>query len=183
MSLVDWCCSYSHNNSSKSLKNKLHSLSVRRTSQRSLPSAIRHLADMDRYLVSKSLAVTRDRLGPNLLTRIFLCWSWKLLVRELIWKSESVDSEATVFVEAICRCSFKTDCNVEVEKLNALTLNENRWIENNVVKVGKLMVLMLRNICWSRYQVVDFDLYFLSWILLQFGYHNRLGMQKHRTFF
>ena len=76
-----------------------------------------------------------------------------------------------VFVEAICRCSFKTDCNVEVEKLNALTLNENRWIENNVVKVDKLMVLMLRNICWIRYQVVDFDIYFLSWILLQFGYH------------
>ena len=78
-----------------------------------------------------------------------------------------------VFVEAICRCSFQTDCNVEVEKLNALTLNENRWIENNVVKVDKLMVLMLRNICWSRYQVVDFDIYFLSWILLQFGYHIR----------
>ena len=77
-----------------------------------------------------------------------------------------------VFVEAICRCSFKTDCNVEVEKLNALTLNENGWIENNVVKVDKLMVLMLRNICWSRYQVVDFDIYFLSWILLQFGYHS-----------
>ena len=31
MSLVDWCCSYSHNNSSKSVKNKLHSLSLPRT--------------------------------------------------------------------------------------------------------------------------------------------------------
>ena len=82
-----------------------------------------------------------------------------------------------VFVEAICRCSFKTDCNAEVEKLNALTLNKNRWIENNVLKVDKLMVLMLRNICWIRYQVADFDIYFLSWILLQFDYHSCEGFR------
>ena len=82
-----------------------------------------------------------------------------------------------VFVEAICRCSFKTDCNAEVEKLNALTLNKNRWIENNVLKIDKLMVLMLRNICWIRYQVADFDIYFLSWILLQFDYHSYEGFR------
>ena len=55
-------------------------------------------AHMDRYLVSKSLAVTRGQLGPNLLTRIIVCWSWKLFVRDLIWKSERVDSEATWFL-------------------------------------------------------------------------------------
>ena len=67
MSFVDSCCSYSHNNSSKFVKNKLHSLSVPWTSQRSLPSAI---LLMDRYLVPKSLTETKGQHGPTLFCKL-----------------------------------------------------------------------------------------------------------------
>ena len=66
MSFVDRCCSYSLNNSSKSVKNKLHWLFISFWSScvtsRSLPSAI---LLSDKFSSPQTLSVETGQLGPN----------------------------------------------------------------------------------------------------------------------
>ena len=109
------------------------------------------------------LQVRRSNKGP---IPEPICWHEVLVVDlESFWFVTNLQIRKCgswskrVFVEPICRCSFKT----------MMRLNENRCIENKVVKVDRLKQLILRNVCWIRYQVVDFDIYFLPWILLQFN--------------
>ena len=75
MSFVDRCYSYSLNNSSKSVKNKLHwpfiSFWLACVTSRSLPSAI---LLSNKFSSPQTLSVETGQLGPNLLTRILSCW-------------------------------------------------------------------------------------------------------------
>ena len=77
MSCVDRCCSYSLNNSSKSVKNKLHWLFISFWSacvtSLSLLSAI---LPSDKFSSPQTLSVETGQLGPNLLTRILSRWPW-----------------------------------------------------------------------------------------------------------
>lgn len=114
MSFAHWCCSYSLNNSSKSLKNKLQWLFILFWSacvtSRSLPSAI---LPSDKFSSLQTLSVETGQLGPNLLTRIFLLltrtlsrWSWQVLGSWNLDVRKCLSSSKYIFFELIFFCWF-----------------------------------------------------------------------------
>ena len=101
MSFFDRCCSYSLNNSSKSVKYKLHWLFISFWSACVTPLPHDHCRPPSAILLSdkfsspQTLSVETGQLGPNLLTWILSCWHefWVVdldrfqVIENWIWES------------------------------------------------------------------------------------------------
>ena len=131
MSFVDRCCSYSLNNSSKSVKNKLHWLFISFWSacvtSRSLPSAI---LLSDKFSSPQTLSVETGQLGPNLLTRILSRWSWQVLGSWKLDMSKCLSSRKETFFELIFALILRLIAMLKLRR-------ENCWTKNKVVEVDR----------------------------------------------
>ena len=146
MSFFDRCCSYSLNNSSKSVKYKLHWLFISFWSayvtSRSLPSAI---LLSDKFSSPQTLLVETGQLGHNLLTRILSCWSWQVLGSWKLDMSKCLSSSKETFFVLKLRSLWSWCWEKIVElKIKLLKLTGKQcWRWDRFVELGiKLLVLI-----------------------------------------